>query len=62
MLPRLILTILFLFLNFNYSQKRNEVVINRVVDLNGEFIPFTSIYSDNEKFDLITTTNKEGKT
>ena len=61
MLPRLILTILFLFLNFNYSQKRNEVVINRVVDLNGEFIPFTSIYSDNEKFDLITTTNKEGR-
>ena len=58
---RLILIIFFLLLNFQYSQQKNETVINRAVDLNGEFIPFASVYSDDEKSVLITTSDKEGK-
>ena len=63
MKPRLLFFLFFLFFNFNfnYSQQEDYLYINRVVDSKGEPIPFTSILSKQEKNDLITTSNENGK-
>lgn len=61
MIPRITLCTIFLLSNFHFSKANNELIINRVVDSNGKIIPFTSIYSDENKSKLITTSNEKGK-
>jgi len=61
MTPRLLFFLFFIFFNFIYSQKEDHLHIYRAVDSKGEGIPFTSIFSEYDKNNLITTSNQNGK-